>query len=83
MRTLFLLGWLVAAVGCEAAIVGVKCGEGFSRCGDECVNLQRDFRNCGACGNLCRSFICFKGECESSSADAPDAAAEVRDSAAD
>jgi hypothetical protein len=54
----------LAAIGCESAIVGGSCQPGFKICGEECVNLQRDFRNCGACENLCDTFICLKGECE-------------------
>jgi Stigma-specific protein, Stig1 len=63
MRWLIVLSVTFAAVGCESPIVGAKCQAGFTRCADECVNLQRDFRNCGECGNLCQGFFCFKGEC--------------------
>jgi hypothetical protein len=71
MRATLLLAFVFAAVGCESAIVGAKCQSGFVRCDDECVNLQRDFRNCGECGNLCQGFICWKGECaDDESADA-------------
>jgi hypothetical protein len=63
MRACLIMALVFAAVGCESAIVGAKCQSGFARCGDECVNLQRDFRNCGECENLCQGFICLKGEC--------------------
>jgi hypothetical protein len=81
MRALILVAWVLAAVGCESAIVGAKCADGFSRCGDECVNLKRDFRNCGECGNLCRSFICLKGECEEQASDPLDAGSTDADAA--
>ncbi len=74
LLTFILVNGLLAATGCESAIVGgAKCGAGFTRCGDECVNLKRDFRNCGECGNLCPGFICLKGECEEPAPDQPDA----------
>jgi hypothetical protein len=64
MRAFAILAFVLAASSCESAIVGAKCQAGFARCGDECVNLERDFRNCGECGNLCMSFFCSKGACE-------------------
>jgi hypothetical protein len=75
MRAFAILAFVLAASSCESAIVGAKCQSGFSRCGDECVNLQRDFRNCGECENLCMSFICLKGECEGD--ESADASAEI------
>jgi Stigma-specific protein, Stig1 len=65
MKYAIALALTFAAMSCESAIVGAKCQAGFTRCGDECVNLQRDFRNCGRCENLCNDFICLKGKCES------------------
>jgi hypothetical protein len=66
MRSLIVLGSLLAAIGCESAVVGAKCRESFSRCGDECVNLKRDFR-------LCRGFICSDGECQDPASEPADA----------
>jgi hypothetical protein len=73
MRLVIASILIAAAIGCESAIVGAKCETGFTRCGDECVNLQRDFRNCGECEHLCNDFICLKGKCEDR--EPPDAAA--------
>ena len=64
MRIALGLALIAAAVGCESPIVGAKCQTGFTRCGEECVNTQRDFRNCGECDHLCHDFICLKGACE-------------------
>ena len=35
----------------EGRICG--CPTGRTRCGDRCVNLQRNENNCGSCGNRC------------------------------
>src|SRR5215218_8578845 len=41
-----------------------RCSEGQTRCGDRCVNLQRNERHCGSCSNRCRSTqTCCKGRC--------------------
>jgi hypothetical protein len=40
------------------------CPEGKSRCGDRCVNLDRNERHCGSCGNRCdQGEECVNGEC--------------------
>ena len=51
----------------EDATTG-PCGAGAStKCGDLCVNLKRDFENCGACGKACGAGqICASGSCVSS-----------------
>jgi hypothetical protein len=74
MTRAIVLALTFAALSCESAIVGAKCQAGFTRCGEECVNTQRDFRNCGKCENLCHDFICLKGKCEDRPQ--PDAASE-------
>jgi hypothetical protein len=55
---------MLAAVGCESAIVGATCQAGFTKCGAACVNTQRDFTNCGKCGNVCSDILCLDGKCE-------------------
>ncbi len=43
-----------------------SCDEpGFTLCGDVCTNLQTDFDNCGACGNVCcqGAWACYDGMC--------------------
>jgi hypothetical protein len=40
------------------------CPEGKSRCGDRCVNLQRNERHCGECFNRCaEGQECDHGVC--------------------
>ena len=41
------------------------CPEGQTRCGDRCVNRQRNERHCGECFNRCPSGQeCVGGECQ-------------------
>lgn len=42
------------------------CSGGLTACGDQCVALDEDPRNCGACGKQCVSHICVAGECQGS-----------------
>ena len=50
-------------VACESPIVGLECREGFSLCGNSCVDLRSDFRNCGQCDKSCGRFVCEEGSC--------------------
>lgn len=36
-------------------------------CGGECVNLQSDPFNCGSCDNVCPTFACRAGRCQTAS----------------
>ncbi len=41
------------------------CPQGQTRCGDRCVNLKTNERNCGACGNRCpEGQECVDGVCQ-------------------
>src|SRR4051812_39669404 len=42
-----------------------NCSKGQTACGNSCVDLQTDARNCGACGAKCRGngSTCAKGAC--------------------
>jgi hypothetical protein len=41
------------------------CPEGRTRCNDRCVNLQRNERHCGRCGNRCaEGEQCVDGVCQ-------------------
>lgn len=41
-----------------------QCREGFTQCGDTCVDLRRDPSNCGACGNDCGGLPCGDFDCQ-------------------
>jgi hypothetical protein len=60
---LALLTLALCSLACESPIVGLECREGFSLCGNTCVDLRSDFRNCGECDNSCGRFVCEKGSC--------------------
>ncbi len=41
-----------------------SCSTGQALCDDECVNIQSDSQNCGACGKVCpASYYCSAGIC--------------------
>jgi hypothetical protein len=41
-----------------------SCAAGFTECGDDCVTLTTDRRNCGACANVCAPHeACCFGNC--------------------
>jgi hypothetical protein len=43
---------------------GVDCGDAsLTSCFGQCVDLQTDYRNCGACGNVCADMLCLSGTC--------------------
>jgi hypothetical protein len=52
---------------CVAGVCQVVCQEGYTLCGDACVDLSTDLANCGACGSDCESQLvavaCVEGEC--------------------
>jgi alpha-tubulin suppressor-like RCC1 family protein len=48
--------------GGEAGSAGVAGGCGAQLCGGDCVDLQTDASNCGACGVVCAA-ACLSGEC--------------------
>ena len=48
----------------EAGMGDLGCGNGDTRCGAECVNLQSDPLHCGACDSLCcLGTVCSYGVC--------------------
>lgn len=52
----------------------LACSAPMARCGSNCVDLQRDAFNCGACGRACESnAACVMGGCRVSCADGQDA----------
>ncbi len=70
LRPLFLLLG-VALVGCTDAVgvvvgpdLGSPCPAAQSPCGDACVDLANDVKNCGACGTACDpGNVCVGGHC--------------------
>jgi hypothetical protein len=48
--------------GCFDPIVGFPCADGYTACGELCVDLQSSNGNCGACGNACQGQ-CAAGMC--------------------
>lgn len=52
MNRMFILACLTLAA-CGSPIVGAECAEGYVRCGNQCVDLEMNRNNCGACGNVC------------------------------
>ncbi len=39
------------------------CTDGLTACSDQCVDLETDIDNCGACGQNCPTAICRDGSC--------------------
>jgi hypothetical protein len=47
-----------------AAWANDRCSQGQTRCGDRCVNLQKNENHCGSCSNRCGSNqTCCNGRC--------------------
>lgn len=40
------------------------CSDGLTWCTDQCVSLDDDPDNCGACGHQCASYVCRAGMCQ-------------------
>lgn len=58
------------AVLCAVALLpgcpdtGIVCSAGTVRCGQGCIDPDADSKNCGSCGNSCRSGqVCVGGGC--------------------
>ena len=49
---------------CQNGSCQPSCPAGQTECNGNCVDLQNDVNNCGACGNACSEFmVCFFGTC--------------------
>lgn len=76
-----LVSAALLASGCSP-VVGAACRGDLAQCGAECVDLDRDSRHCGACGDACEGAeACVHGACVGYGADAEvgDAGAGVAD----
>lgn len=56
---------------CASSTCGIVCDSGYTRCGNQCVNLQTDATHCGACSTVCPgptegpgSAVCSSGTCQ-------------------
>ncbi|OJY30609.1 MAG: hypothetical protein BGO98_28290 [Myxococcales bacterium 68-20] len=57
-------GWIELVTQSTESHSFASCGTGATICGDQCVSLQTDAKNCGACGNVCpTSYYCSAGSC--------------------
>jgi len=83
LRGLVVLSLLGAAgvgpaTGCseDQSVVGGSCAAGYAQCGNQCINLDSDPENCGACSISCAAgVVCAFGACASGTdAQTPDAA---------
>jgi hypothetical protein len=62
-RSLRALAALLLAVG-AAGCAGNPCTPPLDRCGDRCLDLRSDARNCGSCGNVCGAGLaCVSSSC--------------------
>jgi hypothetical protein len=53
-----------AAAGTPPALVGLTCAPPLVACHGECISVENDPANCGACGKTCPSNICLARECQ-------------------
>ncbi len=57
-------GWLELITRSTETHSFASCGSGQALCDDQCINLQSDSANCGACGKVCpSSYYCSAGTC--------------------
>jgi hypothetical protein len=57
-------GSSMGGCGDDNALVGGSCAVPFTECSLQCVDLQTDPGNCGACGNVCQpGEACVSGQC--------------------
>jgi hypothetical protein len=49
---------------CSNGVCGFTCNQGYTQCGNACVDVKTDFDYCGSCDNHCvQSDICKKIGC--------------------
>jgi hypothetical protein len=54
----------VACDDVELELVRAPSGEPCTICGNQCVDLGEDRKNCGACGQACeKNLVCCAGSC--------------------
>jgi hypothetical protein len=63
-QTVQPVGWLKLSTRSTETYSLQACTSGTSECGETCVNLQSDSKNCGACGKACNAgYYCSAGVC--------------------
>lgn len=63
-QTVQPVGWLQLTTRSTESYSVQSCASGTSECGETCVNLQSDSKNCGACGKACTAgYYCSAGTC--------------------
>ena len=58
------LGQPEAGASGEAGATQIACDATHSACGEACVDLKADGKNCGKCGHDCLGGECLAGQCE-------------------
>ena len=57
-------GWIELITRSTETHGFTSCSTGQALCNEQCVNVQSDPQNCGACGNVCpASYYCSAGAC--------------------
>ena len=57
-------GWVELITRSTESHSFASCSTGQALCNDQCVNIQSDAKNCGACGKVCpTSYYCSAGTC--------------------
>ena len=54
-------GWVELVTQSTESHSFASCGTGATFCGEQCVSLQNDTKNCGACGNVCPTSCLLLG----------------------
>ncbi len=58
------VGWIDLVTTSSESFSYASCGTGYSMCGDQCVVLTSDAKNCGTCGNACPTgYYCSASVC--------------------
>ena len=57
---------------CDGNSCGIACNQGYTLCGNACVDEQSDSNHCGSCGKACGSGLaCVSGACACTTTSCP------------